>query len=391
MSLRILTGGESHGPQLTGVIEGLPAGLKLDKPAIDHQLHRRQQGHGRGGRMRIERDTVAVTAGLRFGVTLGSPLVLTLENRDHAHWTDRMNAWSGNDDAPMTIPRPGHADLAGAIKYGHHDLRHVLERASARETAMRVAVGAVCRQLLAEFKIEVLSQVTAIGGVESAQTYLNLLDQSSPEPALRQGAQIAERSPVRCADEAAATCMMAAIDEAGRKGDTLGGVIEVAALGVPAGLGSHVHWDRRLDADLAGLFISIPGIKGVENGLGFEAAQRHGSEVHDAILSLDAGHPKRESHRAGGLEGGLSNGGPLLFRCAMKPIPTLTRPLRSVDTTTGRPADAHRERSDVCAVPAAAVVAEAMMAIGLARALCDRLGHDRLDLMKKMWKLIMTC
>ncbi len=367
--LRYLTAGESHGPALVGILEGMPAGLPLVAADIDAQLERRQQGYGRGGRMAIERDRVAILAGVRHGLTLGSPIALLIENRDWPNWRDRMSAEPGQAD-PVTVPRPGHADYAGAVKYGHQDLRNVLERASARETAIRVALGAVARRLLGEFGITVGSLVTAIGPVEAAPV----------EPGLAAWSQ-AEQSPVRCADPAAAAPMMAAIDAARAAGDSLGGLFEVAALGLPVGLGSHAHWDRRLDGRLAQAFMAIPAIKAVEIGLGRAAAGLPGSAVHDPF----APDRSRTTNHAGGLEGGITNGQPLVVRAAMKPIPTLTSPLPSVDLATGRPHPAHAERSDVCAVPAAAVVGEAVLALELAAALLERLGGDSLDQLRAAW------
>ena len=381
--LRIITAGESHGPVLTGIMEGLPAGLTLNRRAIDDQLARRQKGYGRGGRMKIEQDKVEITAGLRFGKTTGAPLCLNIENRDWKNWRDRMGIWDGKDD-PMTIPRPGHADLAGALKYGHTDLRNILERASARETAMRTALGAVARQLLAEFGIWIGSHVIRIGAVESDRTFRSLPYTSSAayEAELRTICAEAEPSPVRCAVPEISKRMVGGIEQAAKAGDSLGGICELTALGVPAGLGSHVMWDRRLDAALAAAVISVPGLKSVEIGLGLETAGLPGSQVHDPILSADPPFPERTSNHAGGIEGGISNGQPLIVRTAMKPIPTLTVPLKSVNINSGNEADAHRERSDTCAVPAASVVAEAMLGIVLADALIERTGGDTLDQIK---------
>lgn len=382
--LRILTAGESHGPGLTAIIEGLPAGLHIDREKIDFQLARRQRGYGRGGRMQIESDRIEITSGLRFGVTLGSPLTLTIVNRDWENWLDRMAVWEGSDDNPVCVPRPGHADLAGALKYGHRDLRNVLERASARETAMRVAVGAVLRQLLAEFEIWIGGHVIRIGTAVTERTFrtLSFNKRKAYETAIRDLCAAAAGSDVSCADEIAAGCMKKEIDTAISAGDSLGGEFEIAALGVPAGIGSPAMWDRRLDAAMAAACMSIPGIKAVEIGLGTEAASLPGSRVHDAVLSAKAPFPERGSNNAGGIEGGISNGQPLIVRAAMKPIPTLTAPLASVDIRTGKKAEAHRERSDVCAVSAAVVVGEAMLARVIADALMDRTGGDTLDRMK---------
>jgi chorismate synthase len=335
----------------------MPAGVPLTEDFINTQLARRQVGYGRGGRMRIERDTVRVTSGVRFGKTLGSPIALTIENRDWANWTDRMAQFAEPDVPvpPITMPRPGHADLAGMVKYETADLRDILERASARETAARVAAGAVARALLEALGVQVFSHVLSIGGVRA-------------QPALgpwARVAELAEASDVHCADAEAAERMRQQIDRAREAGDTLGGVVQVVALGLPAGLGSHVHADRRLDGVLAGALMSIPAIKGVEFGLGFGVADRPGSEVHDAMAPDGTGGVTRWTNHAGGLEGGMTNGEPLLVQIAMKPIPTLMRALPSVDVATGGAMDAHAERSDVCAVPAAGVVAEAMVSLTL--------------------------
>ncbi|MCK5148477.1 chorismate synthase [bacterium] len=386
MPLRILTGGESHGPNLSGIIEGLPAGLRLDEDELNQQLSKRQQGYGRGGRMKIESDRVSISSGLRFGTTLGSPLVLQIDNRDWTNWTERMGIWKGNETDPMTVPRPGHADLAGIIKYGHDDIRNILERASARETAMRTAIGAVCRQLLKVFDIEIIGLVAAIGSVCAKKNLRQYLDETDASALMHRLAETATGSPVRCADRETEKQMMGLIDLCRKDGDSIGGLIEVAATGVPAGLGSHVHWDRRLDARLAALMMSIPGIKSVEIGMGTASAALPGSEMHDAILSTDTLYPRRASNHAGGIEGGMSNGQPICIRCAMKAIPTLTSPLPSIDIATGKKADAHKERSDVCAVPAASVVGEAMLAIGLAEAMCERHGHDNIEQMRAAWK-----
>jgi len=370
--LRYLTAGESHGQALVGILEGMPAGLRLDLAAIDLQLARRQQGYGRGGRMAIEHDHATILSGVRHGLTLGSPIALLIENRDWEHWQQVMAvAPADSPPAPVTLPRPGHADYAGARKYGQADIRNVLERASARETAVRVALGALARQLLGEFGITLGSVVTAIGPVAA----------SSPghEPDTWAAA---DASPVRCSDPQAAARMMAAIDQAREAGDSLGGVFEVCVLGLPVGLGSHVHWDRRLDARLAAALMGIPALKGVEIGLGFAGAARPGSQYHDGFAPGGG----RLSNNAGGLEGGITNGQPLLLRAVMKPIPTLTSPLPSVDLATGEPHPAHAERSDVCAVPAAGVVAEAVVALELAAALLERLGGDHLEQMQAAWR-----
>ena len=383
--LRFLTAGESHGPCLTAIVEGLPAGLAVDVDAINRDLARRQGGYGRGGRMEIERDRAEILGGVIAGRTTGAPVAIRIENRDWANWRDR---WAAGDLPRLTVPRPGHADYAGMVKYGLDDARPVLERASARETAARVAVGALARLLLATFGIAVGSIVTEIGGVVA-----NVPD-LPPEGLWT----LAEDSDVRCPDGEAAARMRVAIDAAREAGDSLGGVFVVVATGVPVGLGSHVHWDRRLDARLAAAVTSIPAVKGVEIGPAFENARRPGTQVHDGFervgksASRQAGKSanqhtegsiplapvSRTSNRAGGIEGGMSNGQPIVVRAAMKPIPTTLTPLRSVDLATGEPAATHYERSDVCAVPAAAVVGEAMVAWALAGALVEKRGGDSL-------------
>lgn len=379
--LRFLTAGESHGPALTGILEGLPAGLPLEAADIDRDLARRQHGHGRGGRMKIEVDAVEILGGIRFGRTLGSPLAFLVRNRDFASWTERMRIEAGGPDAnPVTVPRPGHADLAGGLKYGHtSDLRNVLERASARETAMRVALGAAARTLLREFGIGIGSYVRSIGGVDAASAKdvaPSLFHEDAEGLALR-----ADRFATRTVDQDSSDRLVAAIDEARRKRDTVGGVVEVVVTGLPIGLGSHVHWDRKLDGRLARALLSIPAIKAVEVGDGFAAAGRYGSEVHDPIL-LSAGRLERQSNHAGGLEGGITNGEPLVIRASMKPIATVPAALASVDLSRMEERKAHVERSDTCAVPAAGVVAEAMVALTLADALLEVLGGDTLDALR---------
>ena len=357
--LRFLTAGESHGPCLTAVVEGLPAGLAVDVEAINRDLARRQGGYGRGGRMKIERDRVEILGGVIAGRTTGAPVALRIENRDWANWRDR---WAEGDLPRLSVPRPGHADYAGMVKYGLDDARPVLERASARETAARVAVGALAKLLLAAFGVAVGSYVTEIGGV--------MADVPDRPPAELWA--LAEASDVRCPDGEAAGRMRAAIDAARQAGDSLGGVFVVVAAGVPVGLGSHVHWDRRLDARLAAAVMSIPAIKGVEIGPAFENARRPGTRVHDEFERPVV----RTSNRAGGIEGGMSNGQPIVVRAAMKPIPTTVTPLRSVDLATGQPAQTQYQRSDVCAVPAASVVGEAMVAWVLAEAMVEKVGGD---------------
>lgn len=370
---RFLTAGESHGEALTAVIDGVPAGLPLTAADIDQDLTRRQRGYGRGGRMKIEKDGVHISAGVRWGLTLGSPITLTIANRDWENWQATMAAGAPDPGAAaklVTRPRPGHADLAGAMKYGHHDIRNVLERSSARETTARVAVGGVARRLLAEFGVTILSHVTEIGGVRVPAGL------AGPWDELRRRVEASE---VRCADPDTERAIVGAIDRAKDKGDTLGGVFEVVALGCPVGLGSYVQWDRRLDGRIAQALCAIQAIKGCEVGLGFEAARRPGSAVHDEILfDADAGF-QRTTNNAGGLEGGVTNGQPLVVRAAMKPISTLRTPLRSVDIVSKQPVEAVVERSDVCAVPAAGIVGEAMVAIVLANAFLEKFGGDSVD------------
>ena len=364
--LRFLTAGESHGPELIGIVEGLPAGLPVSPQAIRDALRRRQAGYGRGGRMHIEHDEAEVLTGVAGGFTTGAPLAMRIVNRDYANQQARPQP-------ALSVPRPGHADLVGSIKYGHHDLRIVSERSSARETAMRVAVGAIAQALLAQFGISTGCFVQAIGGVEASVPKL-------PWPEVF---ALAEASDVRCPDAAAAAAMRRRIDEARQAKDTVGGVVVVVALGAPVGLGSYVHWDRRLDGRLAAAVMSIPAIKGVEIGDGFAVAGLPGTEAQDAIIP--AAEPPgwmRPTNRAGGLEGGVSNGQPIIVRAAMKPISTTATPQQSIDLATGQPAPSQYLRSDTCAVPAAAVVAEAMVAWVLASALVEKLGGDSLAEMK---------
>ncbi|MED3553636.1 chorismate synthase [Cytobacillus praedii] len=378
--MRYLTSGESHGPQLTTIIEGLPAGLPLLDTDINFELARRQKGHGRGRRMQIEKDTVQIVGGIRHGYTLGSPVGLVVENNDWKHWTKIM----GQDPiAPdeeeeikrkITRPRPGHADLNGALKYGHRDMRNVLERSSARETTVRVAAGAVAKKLLKELGIEVASHVIEIGGVSSAIKEYESLEKLK---------EITEDSPVRCLDPVAEKKMMDAIDEAKQQGDSIGGIVEVIVEGMPPGVGSYVHYDRKLDAKLASGMMSINAFKGVEIGIGFEAASKPGSEVHDEIAWSEERGYYRKTNRLGGLEGGMTTGMPIIVRGVMKPIPTLYKPLQSVDIESKEPFSASIERSDSCAVPAAAVVAENVIAWELAAALVDQFYSDRLQTLKE--------
>jgi len=378
MTFRFTTAGESHGRGLVGILEGIPAGLPVSAERVNLELKRRMGGYGRGARMKIESDQIEWLAGVRAGETLGSPIAMLVWNRDWEHWQDVMapeaDASAGGGGGAerrrqVTRPRPGHADLAGSLKYDRQDARDILERASARETVARVACGAVCKLLLEQFGIEVGSHVAELGGVTAQHR--------SPLPAPLNEA--ADSSPVRCLDPEAEREMIARIDAAKAAGDTLGGVVEVVALGAPVGLGSHVSWDRKLDGRLAQALMSIPAVKGVELGLGFEAARRKGSEVHDEILPGLA----RATNRAGGTEGGMTTGEPLVLRVAMKPISTLMSPLKTVDLKTGSPAQAQSERSDVTAVPAMGVIAEAMVALVLAQALVEKFGGDALSEMKR--------
>ena len=391
--LRYLTAGESHGRALVGILEGMPAGLEIHEAYIHHQLRRRQCGYGRGGRMKIESDRAQILSGVRFGKTLGSPIALMVENRDWEHWREQMAVAPGGEADPVLVPRPGHADLAGMVKYGFGDIRDVLERSSARETAMRVAVCTVARKLLETFGISVASHVVAIGGARverqegsrGAGEQGGKGDSSAPlllcSPAEGKWEERVDRSPVRCLDPEAERAMMAEIDRAREAGDSVGGVFEVVVTGLPVGLGSYVQWDRRLDGRLAQALMSVQAIKGVEIGLGFEGAHRRGSEVHDEIFYEDRktrGYYRR-TNRAGGLEGGMTNGEPLILRAAMKPIPTLTRPLRSVHVRSKEGVSAHKERSDVCAVPAASIVGESVVAFVLADAFLEKFGGDSME------------
>jgi chorismate synthase len=380
--LRYFTAGESHGPCLTATIDGVPSGFPVDVAKINHDLWRRQQGYGRGGRMLIEKDEVQIRSGIRWGETLGSPVALGIENRDWKNWTKKMSASPQDRDEGIAVtkPRPGHADLTGILKYNHSDIRNILERASARDTVSRTAVGSFCKQLLAPFGIRVMGYIRSLGNVEAksdGMTYEEIFAR-------------AEESPVRIADKDAEEKMIALIDDCKNKGDTLGGIFEVVVLGLPPGLGSHTQWDRKLDGRLARALMSIQAIKGVEIGLGFEMARRRGSQVHDEIFfdpnkMVGEGTPRivptgfyRGSNNSGGTEGGMTNGAPLVVRAAMKPISTLMSPLKSVDLKSKQPADASVERSDVCSAPAAAVVGEAVVAFELAAAFLEKFGGDSL-------------
>jgi chorismate synthase len=375
MTFRFTTAGESHGRGLVGILEGIPAGLPVSAADVDAELKRRQGGYGRGARMKIESDRIEWLAGVRAGETLGSPIAMLIWNRDWEHWQDVMAPEADDPHSTsgrrrqVTRPRPGHADLAGSLKYDRADARDILERASARETVARVACGAVCKVLLRQFAIEIGSHVVELGGVVAKA--------GAPLPTPVNAA--ADQSPVRCLDPEAEQEMIRRIDAAKAAGDTLGGIVEVVALGVPVGLGSHVSWDTKLDGRLAQALMSIPAVKGVELGLGFEAARRKGSEVHDEILPGFA----RATNRAGGTEGGMTTGEPLAVRVAMKPISTLMSPLKTVDLKTGGPAQAQSERSDVTAVPAMGVIAEAMMAIVVTQALLEKFGGDALSELKR--------
>lgn len=393
--LRYLTAGESHGKALSAVIEGMPSGLKLPSSFIDSELERRQGGYGRGGRMRIEKDRVEMLSGVRGGRTMGSPITMLIHNRDWENWKDVMNPWDLPKDMRNTVvtrPRPGHADLAGGLKYDLRDLRNVLERSSARETAARVAVGAVGKRLLGEFGIDVFSWVVEIGGVKVPPV-------AYPAGEAARFFKNAERSEVRCPDKVTSERMIKRIDEAKKKGDSLGGVFTVIVTGVPPGLGSHVQWDRKLDGRLSGALMSVQAIKGVEVGMGFSVGSTPGSSVHDEILfsksssrAAAAGYWPREprffrkTNNAGGIEGGMSNGEPIVLRAAMKPIPTLYKPLRSVDIDSKRPFKASIERSDVCAVPAAAVVAESAVSIEMAGAFLEKFGGDSIREIRRNYR-----
>jgi chorismate synthase len=369
-AFRFTTAGESHGPGLVAIVEGLPAGLELDRERIDREMARRQLGHGRGGRMKIERDAVEVRAGVRHGRTLGSPVALLVANRDYENWDQRMNPWPVDAEVEEShLPRPGHADLAGSLKYGHRDVRNVLERASARETAARVAAGALAKEFLAVLGVSVHSHVLRIASV-------SVSDPGEPGP---EDFESIDESPVRCLDPEAGAAMVAEIDRLRKANESLGGVFEVRAFGLLPGLGSHVAWDERLDGRLAHAVVSIQAVKGVSVGEAWEVAASPGSESHDEIFWSDERGYHRETNRAGGIEGGMSNGEPLVVRGALKPISTLTKPLRSVDTESKQPAQAMRERTDSTVVPAAGVVAEAMVALVLARSYREKFGGDHID------------
>jgi chorismate synthase len=370
MALRLITAGESHGPGLTCIIEGLPAGLLLDRDELNRDLARRQLGHGRGGRMKIERDQVQVVGGVRHGRTLGGPIALEVVNRDYANWEERMNPWPVDAAiGEVHLPRPGHADLVGTQKYGLSDVRDILERASARETAARVAGGAVAKALLKALGVTVFSHVIQITGVTAPRR-----DDLTPVDFAG-----VDESPVRCLDPEATRAMVAEIDRLRKENESLGGVFEVRAFGLVPGLGSHVSWEERLDGQLAQAILSIQALKAVAIGDGIEVAGLPGSQAHDEIFYDDDRGYYRETNRAGGLEGGMTTGAPLVVRGSMKPLPTLTKPLRSVDIATHEPAEALRERTDSCTVPAAGVVGEAMVAFVLADAYRRKFGGDHIN------------
>ncbi|HTP41581.1 MAG TPA: chorismate synthase [Nitrospiria bacterium] len=383
--LRCLNSGESHGQMLAAILEGMPAGVPVTEEAVNHDLVRRQRGYGRGGRMKIEQDRVEFISGVRKGLTMGSPIGLLVRNKDWENWKEIMSVAPGepSTERVVTRPRPGHADFAGAVKYNHTDIRNVLEKASARETAIRVAIGAVAKQLLAQFGMTVVSYTVEIGGVVAAT------GGRAPEELY----DAAERSEVRCADSTAEARMIDKIKEAKEKGDTLGGVFEVVVTHPPVGLGSYAQWDRRLNARLAFALMSIQAMKGVEIGLGFETARRFGSQVHDEIFygeeaaettgGRSQGKFYRKTNNAGGFEGGITNGQDIVLRVAMKPISTLYKPLQSVDMKSKEPFQAAIERSDICTVPAAGVVGEAVVAFEMAGAMIDKFGGDSLREMKR--------
>ncbi|MEK3769226.1 chorismate synthase [Paenibacillus sp. FSL R5-0887] len=376
MSLRYLTAGETHGPQLTAIIEGLPSNLTLDFEELNFQLHRRQKGYGRGRRMQIEKDTAQIVGGVRHGYTTGAPVALVVENKDWTHWKNIMNIEPipGSDEEKRRVnrPRPGHADLNGGLKYNHTDLRNVLERSSARETAARVACGAVARQLLAAFGVKVAGQVIRIGEIEAPANDLpidELIERT-------------EQSSVRVVDKETEQKMEAYIDQIKEEGDSIGGIVECIVEGLPIGLGSYVQSDRKLDGAIAGAVMSINAFKGVEIGIGFEAGKLRGSQVHDEIMYEASKGYYRASNRLGGFEGGMTNGMPVVVRGVMKPIPTLYKPLQSVDIDTKEPFTAQVERSDACAVPAACVVLESVVAWEVAKAFLDKFGGDSLEEIK---------
>ena len=393
-AIRYITAGESHGKALVGFIEGIPSGLSLSTEDIDRDLKRRQGGYGRGGRMKIESDHAEILSGVRWGRTIGSPVTLLIENKDYKNWIEAMSPTAKAEGSiPAVVkPRPGHADLSGAIKYCHHDMRNILERSSARETAMRVAIGAVAKRFLSEFGITLGSYVIQIGRIQVQSSKFKV--QSSGRELLSIFKK-AERSPVRCPEIEAEKKMINLIDRAIREGNSLGGIFEVFVLGLPVGLGSYIQWDRKLDGRLAQALMSIQAIKGVEVGLGFEMSSKFGSEGMDEIFYRAKSKEQRaksentiwgfyrKTNNAGGIEGGMTNGMPVILRAAMKPIPTLRKPLRSFDIITKKPVQAAYERSDICAVPAAAVIGEAMTALTVADAFLEKFGGDSLTEVKR--------
>ena len=373
MRLRVMTAGESHGSALVAIVEGLPYGLKISPESVDRELTRRQSGYGRGGRMKIESDSVKVLSGVRHGRTIGSPVALLIENKDSANWGETM-AVEGGESEPTTRPRPGHADLAGMMKFGTRDARDILERASARETAARVAAGTLARMMLERLGIVVRSRVIAIGPVRMEWSR-----------ALHEGFSGVDESSVRCPDSDTSEAMIKAIDLASEEGDSLGGVFEVCVFGMVPGLGSHAQYDRRLDAALFAALASIPAVKGVESGSGFGLASMKGTEAQDGI-GLDNGTLTRTANRAGGIEGGISNGEPLLLRAAMKPLPSTARSQLTVDISDLTPAESFKERADVCAVPAASIIGEAVVAIALSDAVLDKFGGDSMGELERNFK-----
>jgi len=409
MALRFLSSGESHGKALLGILEGIPSGLAVSADYIAIDLVRRQGGYGRGGRMKIESDRAEILSGVRFGKTIGSPIALLIQNKDWENWQEIMSVTpltpplfkGGSKGGLVTNPRPGHADLAGAIKYDTHDIRNILERSSARETAMRVALGAIAKKFLAEFDIKIGSYVIQIGNQVSGVRYQvsgigKNKDLKPKTYNLESIFETAEKSPVRCPDKKASQKMVQLIDNAIKKGNSLGGIFEIFATNIPIGLGSHIQWDKKLDGKLAQALMSIQAIKGVEIGMGFEMSCKYGSEVMDEIFYIEQKSRRaeeqksdvnagfyRKTNNAGGIEGGMTNGMPIIIRAAMKPIPTLRRPLRSVDMNTKKPIKATYERSDVCAVPAAGIVGEAMTTFVIADAFLEKFGGDSMSEVKR--------
>lgn len=387
--IRYTTSGESHGQALVGIVEGIPAGLPLSSEYINHHLWRRQQGYGRGGRMRIESDKVEILSGVRFGKTLGSPIALVIRNKDWTNWVLRMAVeQDGRGIEKITLPRPGHADYVGSVKYGFDDMRNVIDRASARETAMRVACCSIARKMLEVFGISIGSHVLSIGNIEIAnkKNLQQLISSMLVKGNAWTIAAKADGSEVRILQKSTEQKAIAAIKASKKKGDTLGGIFEVLVSGLPVGLGSYVHYDRKLDGQLAQAIMSIHAIKGVEIGDGFENSRKYGSEVHDEII-MKRGRIVRPTNRAGGLEGGVTNGEPIILRGAMKPISTLANPLRTVDIISKRTQRSRYERSDVCAVPAAAVIGEAVIAPVLANAFLEKFGGDSISEIKKRYKI----